>query len=256
MLAAWPLLIAVVARLPSCSWESGGAVTVAINITGFASPCATDSHSAEKLRSHIPQRGLLGKQRRLPSALLRVCYICISSFSFLARRPSSLPRSISRLQEREVPIPDRRPPWRVRPPARRPCSREATGLQSSSSSSLRYLRYTRDEATLEHRRSPCQRWWQPFGRILRSRRRPSLPTEQQHAGVPEGQRRGRPLQLIRVTEAARRTLTTSVLKDCSNCAHPPELPMQRACALLQWRRSLPSRRPALNASRPKRPGTP
>ena len=73
MLAAWPLLIAVVARLPSCSWESGGAVTVAINITGFASPCATDSHSAEKVRSHIPQQGLLGKQR---AALrpLRVCY--------------------------------------------------------------------------------------------------------------------------------------------------------------------------------------
>lgn len=53
MLAAWPLLIAVVARLPSCSWESGGAVTVAINITSFASPCATDSNSAEKVRSHI-----------------------------------------------------------------------------------------------------------------------------------------------------------------------------------------------------------
>ena len=254
MLAAWPLLVAVVARLPSCSWESGGAVTVAINITGFASPCATDSHSAEKLRSHIPQRGLLRKQR--PSALLRVCYMSISS-GLLRTKATCLrcPRSISRLQEREVPIPDRRPPWRVRPPARRPCSREATGLQSSSSSSLRYLRYTRDEATLEHRRSPCQRWWQPFGRILRSRRRPSLPTEQQHAGVPEGRRRRRPLQLIRVTEAARRTLTTSVLKDCSNCTHPPELPpMQRA--LLQWRRSLPSRRPALNASRPKRPGTP
>ena len=53
MLAAWPLLIAVVARLPSCSWESGGAVTVAMNITGFVSPCATDSNSPEKVRSHI-----------------------------------------------------------------------------------------------------------------------------------------------------------------------------------------------------------
>ena len=107
MLAAWPLLVAVVARLPSCSWESGGAVTVAINITGFASPCATDSHSAEKLRSHIPQRGLLGKQR--PSALLRVCYMSISS-GLLRTKATCLrcPRSISRLQEREVPIPDRR----------------------------------------------------------------------------------------------------------------------------------------------------
>ena len=253
MLAAWPLLIAVVARLPSCSWESGGAVTVAINITGFASPCATDSHSAEKLRSHIPQRGLLGKQRRPPPS----CASVTSVFRrFPIRARLALPSLNFAAASRGRSDPRRRPPWRVRPPARRPCSREATGLQSSCSSSLRYLRSTRDEATLEHRRSPCPRWWQPFGRILRSRRRPSLPTEQQHAGVPEGRRRRRPLQLIRVTEAARRTLTTSVLKDCSNCAHPPELPMQRACALLQWRRSLPSRRPALNASRPKRPGTP
>ena len=76
MLAAWPLLIAVVARLPSCSWESGGAVTVAINITGFASPCATDSHSAEKLRSHIPQRGLLGKQRPSASAINYAACAC------------------------------------------------------------------------------------------------------------------------------------------------------------------------------------
>ena len=53
MLAAWLLLIAVVARLPSCSWE--GAVTVAMNMTGFASPCATDSNSAETLRSHIAE---------------------------------------------------------------------------------------------------------------------------------------------------------------------------------------------------------
>ena len=53
MLAAWLLLIAVVARLPSCSWESGGAVTVAMNMTGFVSPCATDSNSAETVRSHI-----------------------------------------------------------------------------------------------------------------------------------------------------------------------------------------------------------
>jgi len=56
MLAAWLLLIAVVARLPSCSWESGGAVTVAMNITGFVSPCATDSNSPEKVRSHIRVR--------------------------------------------------------------------------------------------------------------------------------------------------------------------------------------------------------
>ena len=252
MLAAWPLLIAVVARLPSCSWESGGAVTVAINITGFASPCATDSHSAEKLRSHIPQRGLLGKQRRPPPS----CASVTSVFRrFPIRARLALPSLNFAAARAGGAIPDRQPRWRVRPPARRPCSREATGLQSSSSSSLRYLRSTRDEATLEHRRSPCPRWWQPFGRILRSQRRPSLPTEQQHAGVPEGRRQRRPLQLIQVTEAARRTLTTSVLKDCSNCTHPPELPpMQRA--LLQWRRSLPSRRPALNASRPKRPGTP
>ena len=255
MLAAWPLLIAVVARLPSCSWESGGAVTVAINITGFASPCATDSHSAEKLRSHIPQRGLLGKQRRPPPSCASVTSV-FRRFPIRARRPACAALAQFRGCKSGRCRSPTDAPWRVRPPARRPCSREATGLQSSSSSSLRYLRYTRDEATLEHRRSPCQRWWQPFGRILRSQRRPSLPTEQQHAGVPEGRRRRRPLQLIRVTEAARRTLTTSVLKDCSNCTHPPELPMQRACALLQWRRSLPSRRPALNASRPKRPGTP
>ena len=69
MLAAWPLLIAVVARLPSCSWESGGAVTVAINITGFASPCATDSHSAEKVRSHIPA-GAPGKRAPRPASAL------------------------------------------------------------------------------------------------------------------------------------------------------------------------------------------
>ena len=50
------LLIAVVSRLPSCSWESGGAVTVAMNMTGFTSPCATDSNSAETLRSHIAER--------------------------------------------------------------------------------------------------------------------------------------------------------------------------------------------------------
>ena len=49
------LLIAVVSRLPSCSWESGGAVTVAMNMTGFTSPCAIDSNSAETLRSHIAE---------------------------------------------------------------------------------------------------------------------------------------------------------------------------------------------------------
>ena len=64
MLAAWLLLIAVVARLPGCSCDSGGAVTVAMNITGLASPCATDSNSAEKVRSHIAGRlGAPGKGR-------------------------------------------------------------------------------------------------------------------------------------------------------------------------------------------------
>ena len=49
-------LLADDALLPSCSTESGGAMTVAMNITGFASPCATDSNSAEMLRSHMGER--------------------------------------------------------------------------------------------------------------------------------------------------------------------------------------------------------
>ena len=69
MLAAWLLLIAVVARLPGCSCESGGAVTVAMNITGLASPCATDSNSAEKVRSHIAGRRAAPGSKRTTSQM-------------------------------------------------------------------------------------------------------------------------------------------------------------------------------------------
>ena len=260
MLAAWPLLIAVVARLPSCSWESGGAVTVAINITSFASPCATDSNSAEKVRSHIRLYlgGSPGFARSGWSAACSSVTASISSPRDLspAGECSECRRSIFTWLKRRSPT-DRR----MACPTTGGC--QASVLAGYWSAAFVLLiaalsaLYAR-RGTLEHRRIPCQCCWQLFGRILRSQRRPSLATDQQHAGVPEGRRRRRPLRLMQVTEAARRTLTMSVLKDCFNyTAHPPtELPMQRARALLQWRRSLPSRRPALNASRPKRPGTP
>ena len=101
MLAAWPLLIAVVARLPSCSWESGGAVTVAINITGFASPCATDSHSAEKVRSHIPQRrgSWENSAPPCPARLLHGEFVRVQ---YSQGHLFGCRRSISLLQEREV----------------------------------------------------------------------------------------------------------------------------------------------------------
>ena len=152
-----------------------------------------------------------GAQERLE----RVCYIPQISSPTCRRVRVRVPSLNFHVAEPKISDPDRRTAaWPVRPPAaaRPPCSR-ATGLQPSSSSSLRYLRYTHDEATLEHRRIPCQCCWQLFGRILRSQRRPSLATDQQHAGVPEGRRRRRPLRLMQVTEAARRTLTVSVLKD-------------------------------------------